>query len=157
MVLLNTTSFSAVASISAPASTFTSTYKNYRVLVNATSVSATELIYLRVRAAGTDLTTNTYKWAIVNNSYTNSSTADGSGSANVIQIAYSPTTNSRFHFDIYNPQTANNTFATYQMATSSQTWVGGGMVNNTTSYDSFTLLMVAGNMTGSMSVYGYNE
>ena len=157
LVKINTTSFSGVSSVSAPASTFTSTYKNYRILANITSATNTDVIYLRVRAAGTDLTTSTYKWSLVNNSYTTSTTGDGSSSSTVIQIGYIPSTNGRLSCDIYNPQTANNTFVTSAWATSSQSWTGGGMVNNTTSYDSFSIIAAAGTFVGSVSVYGYNE
>ena len=49
MVLLNTTSFSAVSSISLPANTFTSTYKDYKIIYSAVLTNATQIV-LRLRA-----------------------------------------------------------------------------------------------------------
>jgi hypothetical protein len=56
LVLINTTSFSAVASFSLAANTFSATYDNYRIVFNKLTSPGNAFIYLRLRAAGTDNT-----------------------------------------------------------------------------------------------------
>ena len=53
MVLLNTTSFSGVASFSFPASSFSATYDMYTIKIYATAVTTAALDF-RLRAAGAD-------------------------------------------------------------------------------------------------------
>ena len=153
---LGTVTFSGASSVSLNG-VFSSTYENYRIVASITSSTANEIIYFRVRAAGTDLTTSTYRWAYVRNAYTTSSTASGANPANVIELGAVSSANGKLSLDCYNPQTANETFTPYQWVDNGRVQSGGGMVNNSTSYDSFTLLMVAGNMTGTVSIYGYTN
>jgi hypothetical protein len=54
------TSFSAVTSVSLPASTFTSTYRNYKIFYDISTMSADATLTLRLRASGTDNSTNNY-------------------------------------------------------------------------------------------------
>jgi hypothetical protein len=54
LVFITGASFSAVASVSAAASTFTSTYDNYLVLFDVSSVSTTLDVLLRFRTGGVD-------------------------------------------------------------------------------------------------------
>jgi hypothetical protein len=59
-------SFSAVASVSFPANTFTSAFNNYRIVFEVTDASALNGDFLlRLRAAGTDNTSSNYAWAII--------------------------------------------------------------------------------------------
>jgi hypothetical protein len=59
LVLLNTTSFSGVTSVSLPADTFTSTYENYRIIYKFTPVNS-DVVFARLRAAGVDATAAQY-------------------------------------------------------------------------------------------------
>jgi hypothetical protein len=59
LVLLNTTSFSAVASQSVN-DVFSSTYDNYRIVCEFSS-STDQEIFFRLRASGADLTSNVYR------------------------------------------------------------------------------------------------
>ena len=61
MVLLNTTSFSAVASQSIN-SVFSSTYENYRIVYTTSGFSASDALTLRLRASGTDLSSANYSY-----------------------------------------------------------------------------------------------
>jgi hypothetical protein len=60
LTYLTGATFSAVASVSLPTSTFTSTYTNYKVVFVINSADATRQVFSRMRASGTDNTNATY-------------------------------------------------------------------------------------------------
>jgi hypothetical protein len=156
MVLLNTTSFSAVASQSVN-NVFTSSYKNYRVYINAKHASDNDLNF-RLRASGTDLSSASAYYQ--GRYYIGGTSSLAAGSENAVtQTQWTlnrvGTWASQCVMDIANPQATE--------VTTSLTFVTGGyfqvlgqsLNNNTTSYDGFTIIS-GGSMTGSVSVYGYN-
>ena len=156
MVLLNTTSFSAVASQSVN-NVFTSTYKNYRIFINAKNTIGADLTF-RVRASGTDLSSNSYLEGRYFIGTTESLAAGSTNNAtlsawNLNKIS---TTTGHIVLDIANPQAAEVTTAT-TFGTGSYLQIFGHslITSNTTSYDGFTIISVS-TMTGSVSVYGYN-
>ena len=162
LVLLNTTSFSAVASQSVN-SVFTSSFTNYRIILNTTQAGGSNQIFLRLRAAGTDTSTN-YYWA---GSYVPlSSTAtvtgfNGGGSTSSFRIAGATTSGARAvgSIDLINPQVAGTT--TFYSITVDGISFGSilqsGTLNNSTSYDGFTLISETSNITGTVQVFGYNQ
>jgi hypothetical protein len=159
MVLLNTTTFSAVASQSIN-NVFTSTYSNYRIVVNGL-VSANNQLSLRLRASGTDTSTGVYQWAgLYNNSAAPALNTEGATNATAWDLSYFETLPSNVIFDIFRPQLTENTSFTSQSARGTGTgglmW-RGGVINNTTSYDGFTIFPTSGTTTGTVSVYGYNK
>lgn len=156
LVLLNTTSFSAVASQSIN-SVFTSTYRNYRIVINAKHSSDADLTF-RVRASGTDLSSaNSYYEGRYYVGETSSLTAGNSNAS----LSTSWTLNrigtwtGHIVMDIANPQATEVTTATTIVSGGYFQVLGQSLNNNTTSYDGFTILS-NGTMTGSVSVYGYN-
>jgi len=163
MVLLNTTSFSGVSTISAPADTFTSTYANYKVLIYQTTSSGSNTVRFRIRAAGTDLTTSTYRsLAYYANSAANSFNGLESGSSTTYgSLSYAGTQGNAIEFDIFNPKVADYTHlrstSTFHDGTNMFLLNAGIVVANTTSYDSFTIFPVTANISGTMRVYGYNN
>jgi hypothetical protein len=161
LVFLSSATFSAAATVSLPASTFTSTYANYRIVFVATAFSAEDSLTLRMRASGTDSTAASYEYALIG--YTTGGTLNGiqsSGQTSAV-IGYALTTGVGLSMDIYNPQaTAHTRFTTTSYGKSAATGVasplsGGGSFAATTSFDALSFIS-GSNMTGRYAVYGYN-
>jgi hypothetical protein len=166
MVLLTTQSFTGVGSFSLPANTFTSTYENYKVLVTfKTSANDTD-IFLRLRASGSDDATSNYFYGIY--SFRSNSTANNYGAASVSNISIGQTETGRatsddyyYTVDISQPFLTRNTKVVFQGQDldGSSNFVsrgGGGILNQTLSFDSATFHISTGTITGKYSVYGYN-
>jgi hypothetical protein len=160
MVLLNTTSFSGVASQTAPASTFTSTYRNYRIIFSnlTTSVNATNL-RLRLRASGSDTTSNTYyRFGTIDGPPGNFGTgyeqntswfAGNNSSSSVSFIT----------IDLINPQLATRTGIDmhYLSPGNNLFFMVAGYQSDTTQFDSFNLYPDTGNVSGTMQIFAYNQ
>jgi hypothetical protein len=166
LTLINTTSFSAVASQSVN-DVFSATYSNYKILVKASCTSGTQL-NLRMRVGGSDLTTSSYMYGGAFTQFTGVATP---GAENA-----TPTTAAGFgvldvdgnpgyaSIQIFDPFATEQTGVIYD-----QVFNSGGSRNNgyweafsglttvTTSYTGFTLIPATGNITGTVSVYGYNK
>ena len=167
MVLLNTTSFSGVASVSLPADSFTSTYDSYILYIKFTAFSNDASTFIRFRKAGTDATGSNYYFAAVgykssNATYNsaNNPTADGfflqdSDSGSSIKPTFAKV-------ELLNPKvldyssvftqhigadTIGNTVSQY----------GGGNHNVIETYDSATVRVNAGTMSGVLTLYGVNK
>jgi hypothetical protein len=156
LTLINTTSFSAVASQSIN-SVFSSTYTNYKVLFNLTSASAsTGNILIRLRASGSDATgSNYFRSGYVNFNGTLTSTYTtttgwpignpliaGSGASDII---------------LFRPNEAATTQITQaasQFADTTQQYCGNHTL--TTAYDGLTIFTDGGQtITGTVSIYGF--
>jgi hypothetical protein len=158
LVLLNTTTFSAVTSVSVN-NVFTSTYRNYLInLDNVFSATSEEEVKFRVRASGTDLTGSNYFYQ--RGTFVDS-TAGAQNFASQTSTTLSNAINDgamQVNITICNPQTANRTTSN----TSTVRWSGGrvlsqitaAQVNNTSQYDGFTIFC-AQNISGTIKVYGY--
>jgi hypothetical protein len=157
LTLINTTSFSAVASQSIN-DVFSATYNNYAIVVSAVFSNAGS-INMRLRVAGSDNTTaNSYVRQVVEANNTSVSTSratstgwplGGFGTA-LVNLAI---------VDITNPFLASATgfFSRIERSLDSAVvHISAGTHNQTTSYTGFTIYPDAGTMTGSVSVYGYN-
>ena len=146
-------------------SIFTDSFVNYRVVFtpSARQTAAQNTISLRVRSATTDLATGSkYQWGRMFY-YSGGTGGGGSVAANEIQCS---DTNAGFvalSFDIFAPKVAQETFVTGQ--TSAQQNAGGpflfginwsGYVDNTNSYDGFSLIG-SSNFSGTARVYGYRQ
>jgi hypothetical protein len=164
MVLLNTTSFSGVSSQSIN-DVFTSTYTNYKILLNIDSTSASPYILGRLRASGTDNTSSNYNSTDV--------VTNASSSGLVFTSSYGGTSWrmwGNFNPDsgtaeilVSNPEKAlKTTFNSYgsfvpgAITSRPPRWFGGN-ATVTTSYDGLTIFPDSGTMTGSISIYGVNE
>ena len=166
MVLLNTTSFSGVSSVSLPANTFTSAYKNYKFVFNCVG-STFDFIRLRMRASGTDNSSNNYKWTLLTSQF-NQVNANWAGTGNTTlqsSIIFTYMYNGFPTYQegmIYNPQateyTSLNALGNYvqDATTGGYSNQVNGALTVTTSYDSFSLIPASGTMTGSISIYGVN-
>jgi hypothetical protein len=155
-------SFSAVASVSLPTSTFSATYSNYRVMFDVSAASVdSSVVTCRLRASGTDSSAA---------SYSNGGTTYFIGSAtiggnNVLSATawtftqFNSTDNNALMIDLYNPQATQKTKIFYQnygrVGGAQGGANGSGEFNATTSFDSLTVYPASGTITGSYKVYGY--
>jgi hypothetical protein len=162
LTLINTTSFSGVASVSLPADTFTTTYNNYRLFINVTSVTATDYFALRLRASGSDITTGSYDCSFGNFSHGASTVSnDNSGVSQTSwsKFAYAGSGINAFNatVDLFNPKLATPTgYTGFATNAADEHWVLGGRYTGLNVADSVTLFRTTGNMTGSIVTYAYN-
>ena len=161
LVLLNTTSFSAVSSISVPANTFTTTYDNYVALFQGSFATAASTT-LRLRSAGSDLSSALYRYAMHHVS-TNADHLLTTGNTQTSgQIV---TTNLNRHtaeITFFNPFLTAKTQFDVQFGSGRDATVfasagyGTNEYDATTSVDAFTLIFSQSG-TGTVSVYGFNK
>jgi hypothetical protein len=167
MVLLNTTSFSGAVSHSFgsdAAPIFTSAFTNYRItLDNVNVATANQDVSLRVRANTTDLTGAVYQrqYGIFTGSTVLSGRQTGQTTFTVGSVGNGANETSAFVIDIFNPQTTNytsmmstNMYLQTGLGPSTQIW--SGYVSDQLQYNGFTIF-ATNNVSGNMSVYGYNK
>jgi len=163
MVLLNTTSFSAVASQSIN-DVFSATYDNYRIVLDFSNANAgSALLTARLRVSGADNSTANYQTQYIN---AGSTTVSGARSTGATSWTLAATTNTNIRSqviaDISNPfltqvtaaiSTANDSYnsASQQFSLYSYSF------NATTSFTGFSIIASTSNITGTVSVYGYNK
>jgi hypothetical protein len=166
MVLLNTTSFSGVSSQALPATTFNANFESYRLVLYFNSVTADASIYIKMRSGATDNSDAQYSWASQGRTRTDAGVnSTGNAQTTGWKIGESDSgVNGRFYawsIDINNPFLAQNTLMTFlgnavTTAAIPYSLAGGGFHEVATSYDSANIIMSSGNMSGKVSVYGYN-
>jgi hypothetical protein len=163
MVLLNTTSFSAVSSVSLPADTFTTTYKRYRVMIKCTSSAGADIDF-RLRAAGTDATGTDYKAQTLEANNTTVSASRTSLNRWYVAGGYVGTTGeSTSIFEVVNPaQTVKTQALTISSndglnAANIRVYLQASFHDVAASYDSGTIIPGSGTISGSVSVYAFNE
>jgi hypothetical protein len=146
-------------------SIFTSAYDNYKVVFMPTAKQTApgNQINLRVRSGSTDLSTGSkYQWSRVYY-YAAASGSSGSVTANEINCSDGNNAWNQFSFDIFAPRLTQETLvagqAVIQQASGGPFLFGtnfGGYVDNTTSYDGFSLIGTS-NFSGTARVYGYRQ
>ena len=162
MVYITGTSFSAAATVSLPANTFTATYKNYLInyTITAASVDST-VINARLRASGTDSSAASYSNAGVTYQIgaTTIGAANLNGGTSWQFTQFNSNDRNKVQLQVLSPQVAADTnffWDTYGRVGGAQ---GGGHGNGefraATQFDSLTLFPASGNITGSYEVYGY--
>ena len=164
LALVHTETFSTVSSVSLN-NKFTSTYTNYRIIARyQNSNTGPQPVYIRLRASGTDATTNydTIGFRAFNGGTV---VAVESAGYNTDVQRYANATNiaNGYNFstiDISGPALAETTlFLAHHVLTESGTsavvWNSGWYNDNATAYDGFTLSIGAGTITGALSIYGY--
>ena len=155
-------SFSGVSSVSLPTDTFTTTYDNYRILftVESAASSPTEVRF-RMRASGSDNTSANYVYASYALNY-----AGGTGNYNASGATYflwANTSNgtsiyTRVGFDVMTPKLAQTTVINgFGGSGTLTTRTGTYFYDATTTFDSMTFYVDAGNFTGKYRVYGYQN
>jgi len=155
--------FTSVASVSLPNSTFTATYDNYRIIFNITAASgAITKTSFRFRASGTDNTTAAYYAGSAGVTYTGATSNTNTNGGTLIDWGGMNTgtgsinsESNQFEIVMMSPYLTQHTVFTAFGGVGSWTMRAlTGIFNGTTSFDSFTLLGDAGTISGKYRVYG---
>lgn len=162
LVLINTTTFSGVTSVSID-NIFSSTYNNYKVLASFESFSGTDNVFnMRLRTSGSDNTTSNYRYS-GNDWYTNWNPWYDSlyGTDHFMVHRYSRAGGIHMSMDFFNPfATKYTTWVSMsnQVGTDPGINSGGGGFLATTSFDGFKFYpQISQNMSGTIRVYGYKN
>lgn len=166
LTLITSQSFTSVSSQSIN-NCFTSTYTNYRIILQLDSPSTTSYVYSRLRASGSDNTSAVYNSSAMY-SYNGSGAVTvenvGNGTAWIQTYNESTARQNMTITDLYFPQATQYTIYTsnsHRIANQSNgtvlTYVAGGAFNNTTSFDGFTFYAASGTFSGKVWVYGYSN
>ena len=158
LTFINGATFTTVASVSMAASTFTSTYTNYLVMLNITVSSVDQNISLRVNSAGVARTTSDYYGEKVS-----STTAQASSGVSSVNFAAVRNTAPFVSYNIFvfNPASATSKTNLHGQGTGFPNGGAAGVVNIdfaalydvAEANDGLTFL-VGGTFTGSYKVYG---
>ena len=161
--LISSSTFTGQSSVSFN-NVFTSTYKDYRILTSISCSSGTITQSLRLRSSGTDLSSGVYGYA----NYRWSSTGTQNYAANnngtdtrMILADVGSSTQIQQSIDITNPQASSVKRLTglaqgeYSGVSGIVTFIIGGYIGSTSSYDGFTIYPSSGTISGTISVYGY--
>jgi hypothetical protein len=157
--LIKTQTIGSAVSTVTVTGAFSSTYDNYRVVVNVDSVAAGGP-YSTIALGST---TTGYYWGGFQANY---STAAVTGLSSNNQASWNRlgplnTTGGSFSFDLLNPNRAYRTViqSNYtDFATAGGAGAGSGFLNDTTAYTSFILGLTSSTMTGgNIRVYGYRN
>ena len=161
LVKISTTNFTGVASQSFN-NVFTTTYDNYRITGNLSLSNTTANLLMRYRKSGTDESGANYTGGMV--AFTGGAGAFGTGTGSAtatsmtLSLNLSNETGVSFSFDVMQPQITETTpcFG-FSKRRNNRIDVFSFNYYFTDSYDGFTILPGAGNITGSVSVYGYSK
>tara|TARA_R110000868_G_scaffold270435_1_gene529742 strand:- start:57 stop:617 length:561 start_codon:yes stop_codon:yes gene_type:complete len=141
---------------------FTSSFSAYRIVISRATLGGVTGLSMRMRASGTDTTTGYY--SIRNGfDYTTvvATTVGLSNGGNWDLPLIADTTNASCVIDVYNPQAAFKTMISGQGADARTTGLGsltsGGMLDNTTSYDGFTVFSAQTITNITLAVFGYRK
>ena len=161
LTLINTTSFSGVASFSFPNDSFTSTYENYKIVMYLTQSAGSVDLQFRGRVAGSDNTTANYNHQIMYAESTTIAGFRGSGAtAMVIGQIVSTNASNAAVCDIIAPKLTRITTVmgqNFYPKDNASFYSFAGNFALTTSFDSCSILVPSGNITGKASLYGYNK
>lgn len=164
LTLISTASFSGASSVSLANNSFTSTYTNYKLVLNVTNFSSGSNQYFRARfrASGTDNSTSNYSsgfFVLYQSSAGTSNDVGGFNENAFNRFAYLYANEGlSINCDIFNPQSSSKaSFSGQVTGMAQEQWLNSGFFNATTSFDSFTFYPVSGSITGSYSLYGYNK
>jgi len=162
-VYLTQGTFSSVASVSMAAGTFTTTYKNYKVILRVTSTSAAQSLGLRVNVSGTPQTGATYNGGWVTTNTSGTVAGIGSGGATSATPAYLHSViGATLDLTVFNPtDSSTNTSwsGTGRGATSGNVICGfaGGDFQNVTENNDGLTFVVSGTFGGTYYVYGIKD
>ena len=152
--LINTTAFSAVASFTLN-SVFTSTYENYKILINLFPTTSAASCTFRLRASGTDTTTNYECGRLGFNGSVVFSGLNETGTDDWYVGIDGTSTSSSLDMTIYRPEIAATTkFVSLGVTSTSTIQFCGGSQSSSTQFDGLTFAIASGTFTGNVSVYG---
>jgi hypothetical protein len=150
-----TVTFSGASSVTLNG-VFTSTYKNYKIIVSGGSATANAGLGVTLGSANTGYYSSRYyrTWAGTASSDSNNNTSSW------LLIGLVASGGLSLNVDLFSPFESAATSYNSQsslMATTGEMNVASGYLNNTNSYTSFTLTPASGTITGTVSVYGYKN
>lgn len=164
LVHIASSSFSAASAVNMN-NCFTSTYENYRVILNIQGDASRDIAW-RFRASGSDNTTANYEgviWRLSPVAPSSNVAAFYDSAATTVTIFRVDTDRGGISIDVAGPQVARKTRATI-LANSSWSGVATTMLQYgafgfaaTTQFDGFSVYPTAGNITGDLRVYGYRN
>lgn len=143
---------------------FSSTYDNYRIVVASYNGSTTNYPQFRMRAGGTDKTAADYYYSL-GGFYTDGTASNTNGAAatffeNGIYTNSSGVEIATSIMDVFSPYRTQRTFfLTNATLYASKFGYRNGMVevNDTASYDGFSLFPNTGTFSAVITVYGYRK
>jgi hypothetical protein len=142
---------------------FTSTYSNYKIIITNVVGTSNADIAFRLRASGTDTSTNYTSERVFGYATTIGANANVLGTDEWFAgFVSSSLSNYMIHtMEIYNPQAAKITTASSAIATNDAgTWVISNQAafqSATTQFDGFSLIAVSGNLSATVCIYGFQN
>jgi hypothetical protein len=154
--------FSGVTSINLTG-VFSSAYNNYQLMFSQLDATNTaNFLAFRMSSSGTDSTASYSRMGTkaISNASNAAINAESQAHLNLGELAYTGKFASTL--SVFNPFLATNTVFTFNSTTVQNggaqiNSVGGGSHSVATSYNGFTLIASAGNISGKVSVIGWNE
>jgi len=162
---LGNVTFSGASSITLR-NVFSSTYKNYKVVVNVATTSTDMDLQLRVGNSGTADTTANSQWTYWLRNTAGSNLSYDGANVNYVFLAsmetYTNTALTNVALDIYNPFIACETGGNVQISTVNTSGAvtmgaGGFIKGSSTSWADLIILSSTGNFTGTITIYGYTN
>lgn len=159
---LGKVNFTGVTSISLNG-VFSSVYDNYRIVTRITAATGSGFTNFRLRVGTTDTVGTAYFQAGIGTRTSGAtlSLANLSAGSWIPSYIFTSSSISASTMELYSPQIANLTMfnlnAFSQDGTSALQSSLGGYHSSTTLFDGFTLSATAGNITGTIQVFGYND
>ena len=162
LTLISTTTFTGVASHSLAASTFSATYDNYKIIFsNVNIATSAQNVFVRLRNGGSDLSTTTYHYGGTSTTTTATTVAaissNSAGDAEIFVGNLALTNKHSIEIELYNP--FNSALKSFFIRSTQDGFGNQISAYNTTAtaHDSLTFYPAANNITGKVSVYGYNK
>ena len=156
LTLITSQSPSAAATVSID-NCFSATYDAYRIIFFGVASTAQDLYY-RLRVGGAD--NSTASSYVTQNVQGNSTTASASLlTSDKGLIGFQNTNMTQFSGDIFRPALAVPTFLNSVAGRdpSQYSLINSSYHNQSTAYDGITIIAGAGNLTGTLKIYGYRN
>ena len=160
MTFITGATLTAASTWNFPNNTFTSTYRNYLVVMEGRDSANNDAIYWHFRAGGTNNASNNVKFAVQGRVFDGTTFGQNSTGTTYFLAGYPNPSGGAWTVSIYAPEVA-----TYTQASGSSSGTSGGtiegattnfaaFVNATTQYDAMGFTMSGNSFTGTYRVYG---
>ena len=158
LVFISQQTITTATSFSLPNSTFTSTYRSYRVVIDGACSSDSAAVTMRLRASGSDITASNYIGGLTAVDTTATARLDASNGTE-FDLGTTLSVGFALSMDVYAPQVATTTrwTGTYVgRLTNTAGGAFGGVYNATTQADALSIILAGGQtFTGIVTTYGY--
>jgi hypothetical protein len=163
MTFITGATLTAASTWNFPNDTFTSTYRNYLVVMEGRDSANNDAIYWYFRASGTNNSSSNVRFAVDGRIFDNGTFSQASTAAAYFLAGYPGPYGGAYTATIYAPQVATYTQVTGNgLGTSGGTTEGAttnfaAFVNATTQYDAMGFTMSGNSYTGTYRVYGLGD